>query len=39
VITYLMVFSVIGFILLFPVAGELGKRMKPADEPAGQVSQ
>ncbi len=26
VITYLLVFSVIGFILLFPTAGELGKR-------------
>ncbi|MCZ6528973.1 MAG: bile acid:sodium symporter [Chloroflexi bacterium] len=26
VITYLLVFSVIGFVLLFPVAGELGKR-------------
>jgi BASS family bile acid:Na+ symporter len=39
VITYLMVFSVIGFILLFPAAGELGKRMQPAEEPAGQVSK
>jgi BASS family bile acid:Na+ symporter len=39
VITYLMVFSVIGFILLFPAAGELGKRMQPADEPVGQVSK
>ena len=39
VITYLMVFSVIGFILLFPAAGELGKRMQPAEDPAGQVNQ
>ena len=30
VITYIMVFSVIGFVILFPVAGELGKRMKAA---------
>lgn len=28
VITYIMVFSVIGFVILMPVAGELGKRMK-----------
>jgi predicted Na+-dependent transporter len=30
VITYLLVFSVIGFILLFPTAGELGKRAAAA---------
>ena len=30
VITYIMVFSVIGFVILFPAAGELGKRMKAA---------
>jgi BASS family bile acid:Na+ symporter len=28
VITYLMVVAIIGFIILFPAAGELGKRMK-----------
>jgi BASS family bile acid:Na+ symporter len=28
VITYIMVFSVIGFVILMPAAGELGKRMK-----------
>jgi BASS family bile acid:Na+ symporter len=28
VITYIMVFSVIGFIILMPAAGELGKRIK-----------
>jgi BASS family bile acid:Na+ symporter len=28
VITYIMVFSVIGFIILMPAAGELGKRVK-----------
>jgi BASS family bile acid:Na+ symporter len=28
VITYLMVVAVIGFVILFPTAGELGKRMK-----------
>jgi predicted Na+-dependent transporter len=33
VITYLMVFSVIGFAILMPAAGELGKRMQAA-EPA-----
>ena len=31
VITYLLVFSVIGFVILFPAAGELGKRMKTAE--------
>jgi BASS family bile acid:Na+ symporter len=29
VITYVMVFSVVGFVLLFPIAGELGKRAAP----------
>ncbi len=33
VITYIMVFSVIGFVILMPAAGELGKRMKGAEEP------
>jgi len=28
VITYLMVVAIIGFVILFPAAGELGKRMK-----------
>ena len=28
VITYLMVIAIIGFVILFPAAGELGKRMK-----------
>lgn len=32
VITYIMVFSVIGFAILMPAAGELGKRMKVAEE-------
>ena len=32
VITYIMVFSVIGFAILMPAAGELGKRMKAAEE-------
>jgi BASS family bile acid:Na+ symporter len=31
VITYIMVFSVIGFIILMPAAGELGKRMKAGE--------
>jgi BASS family bile acid:Na+ symporter len=31
VITYLMVVAVIGFVVLFPVAGELGKRAKAAE--------
>ena len=31
VITYIMVFSVIGFVILMPVAGELGKRMQATD--------
>jgi BASS family bile acid:Na+ symporter len=31
VITYIMVFSVIGFAILMPAAGELGKRMKAAE--------
>ncbi len=30
VITYLMVVAIIGFIILFPAAGELGKRAQPA---------
>jgi len=34
VITYLLVFSVIGFVLLFPAAGELGKRSEGAAQPA-----
>jgi BASS family bile acid:Na+ symporter len=35
VITYLMVVAVIGFVVLFPAAGELGKRAKTAEaEPA-----
>lgn len=32
VITYLMVVAIIGFIVLFPAAGELGKRAKTAEE-------
>ena len=32
VITYLMVVAVIGFVLLFPAAGELGKRAKTTEE-------
>jgi len=32
VITYIMVFSVIGFVILMPAAGELGKRVKAEDE-------
>jgi BASS family bile acid:Na+ symporter len=35
VITYLMVFSVIGFIIIMPAAGEMGKRMKGAAEVEG----
>jgi BASS family bile acid:Na+ symporter len=35
VITYLMVFSVIGFIIIMPAAGEMGKRMKGATEVEG----
>ncbi len=31
VITYIMVFSVLGFVILMPAAGELGKRMKEAE--------
>ena len=34
VITYLMVVAVIGFVILFPTAGELGKRMKGETEAA-----
>jgi BASS family bile acid:Na+ symporter len=30
VLTYILVFSMIGFVLLFPVAGELGKRSQTA---------
>jgi BASS family bile acid:Na+ symporter len=30
VLTYILVFSLIGFVLLFPVAGELGKRSQTA---------
>ena len=30
VITYLMVVAIIGFVILFPAAGELGKRAQPA---------
>jgi len=30
VITYLMVVAIIGFVILFPAAGELGKRIQPA---------
>jgi len=32
VITYLMVVAIIGFVILFPAAGELGKRMKGSTE-------
>ena len=32
VITYLMVVAIIGFVVLFPAAGELGKRAKTAEE-------
>jgi BASS family bile acid:Na+ symporter len=38
VITYIMVFSVIGFAILMPAAGELGKRMRGAAEPDQQTS-
>ena len=31
VITYLMVVAIIGFVVLFPAAGELGKRAKAAE--------
>jgi BASS family bile acid:Na+ symporter len=34
VITYLMVVAIIGFVILFPVAGELGKRAKAAEDVA-----
>jgi BASS family bile acid:Na+ symporter len=34
VITYLMVVAIIGFVILFPAAGELGKRMQGAAETA-----
>ena len=34
VITYLMVVAVIGFVILFPTSGELGKRMKGETEAA-----
>jgi len=34
VITYLIGFAVIGFIILYPAAGELGKRMKRMEEEA-----
>jgi BASS family bile acid:Na+ symporter len=34
VITYLMVVAIIGFIVLFPAAGELGKRVKTAQSEA-----
>ena len=30
VLTYILVFAMIGFVVLFPVAGELGKRSKAA---------
>lgn len=33
VITYLMVIAIIGFVVLFPAAGELGKRSKEVDVP------
>ena len=32
VITYLMVVAIIGFVVLFPSAGELGKRVKGVEE-------
>jgi BASS family bile acid:Na+ symporter len=32
VITYLMVVAVVGFVVLFPAAGELGKRVKTAED-------
>jgi len=34
VITYLMVVAIIGFVILFPASGELGKRMKGEAESA-----
>ena len=34
VITYLMVITIIGLVVLMPAAGELGKRMKGVTEPA-----
>jgi BASS family bile acid:Na+ symporter len=34
VITYLMVVAIIGFVILFPASGELGKRMKGETESA-----
>ncbi|MFC2055444.1 hypothetical protein ACFLV7_14280 [Chloroflexota bacterium] len=34
VITYLMVVAIIGFVILFPAAGELGKRDKAVKEVA-----
>ncbi len=37
VVTYLMVISVIGLVILMPLAGELGKRAKGVAETAGRV--
>jgi BASS family bile acid:Na+ symporter len=36
VITYLMVVAIIGFVILFPAAGELGKRAAPTASQAAQ---